>query len=176
MRLWPNNRSAAGLNSRILRFWSAEMMAKHPKIASACQEVVQKDGKTYVKFEGTIEKVAKKGTEVTMKMKGSDKIYLTPPEGRTVYVNGKATPVKNLRPGDTLVFYIPDDRLVATVEASPTAPMEEIPISEPAPVEQVAMRTEMPKTASSWPLLALFGALAIGLASVMRTRRALRQR
>jgi MYXO-CTERM domain-containing protein len=34
--------------------------------------------------------------------------------------------------------------------------------------------TEMPSTASSWPLVALFGGLAIGLALVMRTRRAFR--
>jgi LPXTG-motif cell wall-anchored protein len=30
---------------------------------------------------------------------------------------------------------------------------------------------DMPKTASSWPLIALFGALAIGFAGVMRARR-----
>ncbi len=33
----------------------------------------------------------------------------------------------------------------------------------------------MPTTASNWPLIALFGALAIGLAAAMRTRRALRK-
>jgi len=156
--------------------WSDAMMAKHPKIASACQEVLQKDGKTYVKFEGEVKKVAKKGTEVDMAMKGADELFLTPKPERVVYVDGKATPVKNLRPGDKLTFYIPEDRLIATVAETPSAPMEEISISEPAPVEQVAMTTEMPKTASSWPLLALFGALAIGLATAMRTRRALRQR
>ena len=155
--------------------WSPEMMAKHPKIGSACQEVLQRDGKTYVKFEGEIKKVAKKGTEVTMKMKGGDEIFLKPAADRVVYVNGKATPVKNLRPGDTLTFYIPDDRLIATVAETPAAPMEEITIAEPAPVEMAA-NTEMPKTASSWPLIALFGALAIGFAGAMRTRRALRNR
>jgi hypothetical protein len=158
--------------------WSAEMLAKHPKIASACQEVLQKDGKTYVKFEGEVKKVAKQGTEVVMDMKGGDQITLNPQPGRTVYIGGKKTPVKSLRPGDTLSFYIPEDRLVAQVMETPTAPVEEVAAieQEPAPVEQVAMNTEMPRTASSWPLIALFGALAIGLAAVMRGRRALLRR
>jgi len=158
--------------------WSAEMMAKHPKIASACQEVLQKDGKTYVKFEGEVKKVAKGGTEVVMNMKGGDPITLHPAEGRTVYIGGKKTPVKSLRPGDTLTFYIPEDRLVAQVMETPAAPVEEVAAIEPvaAPVEQVAMNTEMPATASDWPLIALFGALAVGLAATMRARRALRSR
>jgi hypothetical protein len=155
--------------------WSPEMLAKHPKIASACQEVMQKDGKTYVKFEGEVKKVAKKGTEVTLAMKGGDDLFLTPKPDRTVYINGKKTPVRSLRPGDTLTFYIPSDRVVAAVMETPMAPVEEIAISpEPAPVEQVA-DTAMPHTASSWPLIALFGAMAIGLAGVMRTRRVLRK-
>ena len=73
-----------------------------------------------------------------MAMKGGNTITLNPPEGRTVYVGGKKVPVKSLRPGDTLMFYIPEDRLVAAVMETPTAPVEEIPMAEPQ-VEQVAM-------------------------------------
>jgi len=154
--------------------WSPEMLAKHPKIGSACQEVMQRDGKTYVKFEGTVKKVAKGGSEVTMDMKGGDKLVLNPDPNRNVIIGGKKTPVKSLRPGDTLTFYVPDDRVVAAVMETPTAPVEEVPIGPPV-IEQVAMTTttydELPKTASSWPMLALFGALSIGLALVLRTRR-----
>ena len=87
--------------------WSPEMLARHPKIASACQEVMQKDGKNYVKFEGEVKKVAKQGTEVVMNMTGGDPITLHPAAGRTVYIDGKKVPVKSLRPGDKLTFYIP---------------------------------------------------------------------
>jgi LPXTG-motif cell wall-anchored protein len=155
--------------------WSDEMMAKHPKIGSACQEVLQRDGKTYVKFEGTVKKVGK--GEVVMDMKGGDHITLTPQADRTVYIGGNKVAVKNLRPGDTLTFYVPEDRVVAAVMETPTAPIEEIPI---APVTETVAMTEthydMPKTASNWPLLALLGALSLGLAGVMRTRRELRGR
>ena len=78
--------------------WSPEMLAKHPKIASACQEVLQKDGKTYVKFEGEIKKVSKRGTEVQMAMKGGDTITLNPRKDRSVYIGGKKTPVKHCVP------------------------------------------------------------------------------
>jgi len=168
--------TAAGDNCTQIT-WSPEMMAKHPKIGSACQEILHKDGKTYVKFEGTIKKVSKGGTEVVMDMKGGDRITLNPAEGRTVYIGGNKVPVKNLRPGDSLVFYIPEDRVVAAVIETPTAPVEEIPI---APVVETVAMTEtnydMPKTASNWPLVALLGALSLGLAGAMRTRRTLRGR
>ena len=158
--------------------WSPEMLAKHPKIASACQEVMQRDGKSYVKFEGEVKKVAKKGTEVVMDMKGGDTITLHPVEGRQVVVGGKKVPVKSLNPGDKLTFYVPEDRLTAAVMETPTAPIEEIPMGPPV-VEQVAMTTtdySMPHTASAWPVAALGGLLALGFAGVLRARRTLRGR
>jgi hypothetical protein len=151
------------------------MLAKHPKIGSACQEVMQRNGISYVKFEGEVKKVAKNGTEVTMDMKGGDKLVLNPQPGRTVYIGGKKTPVKSLRPGDSLTFYVPENRVVAAVMETPTAPVEEIDIGPPV-VEQVAMTTttydDLPRTASSWPLAGLLGALCIGFALLMRSRRA----
>jgi len=156
--------------------WSPEMLAKHPKIASACQEVMQRDGKSYVKFEGEVKKVSKGGTEVVMDMKGGDRITINPKPDRKVMVGSNMVPVKSLRPGDELTFYIAEDRLTAAVMESPTAPVEYIPIADTS-VESVAMTStdySMPKTASNWPLLALFGALALGLAATLRTRRTMR--
>jgi uncharacterized membrane protein len=159
--------------------WSPEMLAKHPNIGSACQEVMQRNGISYVKFEGEVKKVAKNGTEVTMDMKGGNKLVLNPKPDRTVYIGGKKTPVRNLRPGDSLTFYVPENRVVAAVMETPTAPVEEIDIGPPV-VEQVAMTTttydDLPKTASSWPMVGLLGALSIGFALVARTRRLLRNR
>ena len=134
---------------------------------------MQRSGTTFVKFEGTVKKVAKGGSEVTMAMKGSDaKLVLNPDPNRKVNIGGKQTSVKQLRPGDTLTFYVPDSRLVAVETPEPA--VEEIPIGPPV-VEQMAMTTttydELPKTASSWPLAGLLGALCIGFALVMRTRR-----
>jgi hypothetical protein len=96
--------------------WTQETLAKYPKIASACQEVMQKDGKTYVRFDGEVKKVSKGGTEVVLDVKGGNTVTLNPQEGRTVYIGGKKVPVKSLRPGDTLTFYIPEDRFTAHKE------------------------------------------------------------
>ena len=121
-----------------------------------------------------MKKVAKGGSEVTMAMKGgSDKLVLNPDPEKVLNIGGNKVKVKNLKPGDKLTFYVPDGRVVAAVMETPTAPVEEIPISD-APAVQVAQTEthyDMPKTASSWPLVALFGALAIGFAGVMRARR-----
>jgi LPXTG-motif cell wall-anchored protein len=163
-----NGTSCADVN------WSAETLAKYPNISKSCQSVMTKDGTTYVRFDGTVKKVAKGGSEVTMQMKGTNaKLVLNPDPNKTVNIGGKKTPVKQLRPGDTLTFYVPDSRLVAAVVPTPEeiVPAEEVPIIAP-PVEQMAMTQEpLPKTASSWPLVALLGAMSIGLALVMRTRR-----
>ena len=165
-----NGTSCADVN------WSAETLAKYPNISKSCQEVMQRGGSTFVKFEGTVKKVAKGGGEVTMQMKGSDaKLVLNPDPNRKVNIGGKATPVKQLRPGDSLTFYVPDSRLVAVETPEPA--VEEIPIGPPV-VEQMAMTTTtyeepLPKTASSWPLAGLLGALCIGFALMLRTRRSL---
>ena len=155
--------------------WSAETLAKYPNIGKACQEVTQRNGATFVKFEGTVKKVAKGGSEITMGMKGSDaKLVLNPDPNRTVNIGGRKVAVKTLKPGDSLTFYVPDSRLVAVETPEPA--VEEIPIGPPV-VEQVAMTTttyeDLPKTASSWPLAGLLGALCIGLALVMRSGRVL---
>src|SRR5678810_664433 len=143
--------------------WSAEMMAKHPKIASACQEVLQRDGKTHVKFEGTVKKVSKGGGEVVMAMTGADNITLQPTAEKAVYIGGNKVAVKDLRPGDELRFYVPEDRVVAAVMETPSAPVEEIAIApETTTVAMTEPAAEMPKTANNWPLLALFGVLSLG--------------
>lgn len=154
--------------------WSAETLAKYPNIGKACQGVTQRDGSTFVKFEGTVKKVAKGGSEITMGMKGSDaRLVLNPDPNRKINIGGNTVPVRSLKPGDSLTFYVPDSRLVAVETPEPA--VEEIPIGPPV-VEQMAMTTTtyeepLPKTASSWPLAGLLGALCIGFALVMRTRR-----
>ncbi|HEU4591851.1 MAG TPA: hypothetical protein VFS13_13175 [Steroidobacteraceae bacterium] len=158
--------------------WSAEMIAKYPKIGSACQEVMQRNGETYVKFQGDVSKVARGGREITVHMKGSDThVVLNPDPDNTVFIGDRETTMKSLRPGDSLTFYVPEGRVVAAVMQSPTSPVEEIPIAPP--VETMAMtsyQAPLPHTASSWPLLALLGTLLLGLASGIRAHKLLRGR
>jgi hypothetical protein len=119
--------------------WSKESLAKHPRIAGACQEVTQRDGKYYVRFQAEVRGVADHGRWLTVKFKNGGRLTLTPPANMSVDIDGEATPVGRLRPGDQLNFYVPEDQLAASFFAGDpaTATAQEVPIS-PAPPEPSA--------------------------------------
>lgn len=168
--------------------WSQSALAQYPRIAEACQEVLQRDGKYYVKFQGEVRRVADRGRQVTIDFEGGDRLTLTPPENLRIYINGRATPVSQLRPGDQLNFYVPQDQLAASFFAGEdvqTAQAQEVPI-EPAPPERMAAAdpqtettsppedTELPRTAGTLPWLGVGGGalLALGLGLSIRRRTA----
>ena len=158
--------------------WSAESLAKYPKIASACQSVLQKDGAYYVKFSGEVKKVQNRGADVTVQFKDGNRVVLHPDPNFTVSINGKATKPSGLRPGDQLNFYIPQSRLVAQLDETPSAtPTEEVRM-DPAPVETAAapaMAEELPKTASPLPTFGLIGLALLALGAAFTTYRLTRR-
>jgi len=158
--------------------WSAESLAKYPKIASACQAVLQKDGKYYVKFSGEVKKVANRGADVTVQFKDGNKVVLHPDPEFTVSINGKKTKPSGLRPGDQLNFYVPQGQLVAQLDETPSAtPTEEVPM-EPAPAEEpaaMAATEELPKTASPLPTYGLAGLVLLLLGAGLTTYRLTRR-
>ncbi len=155
--------------------WSPETLERYPNIASACQAVLERNGTYYVRFEGDLRRVARRGQELTVEFKGGgDPLKLTPPENLSLYINGKRTSPAELRPGDHLVFYVPQERLAAEFyPAEPTPePAEEVPIS-PATPERLAAAPEstMPRTASPVPLIGLVGSILLALGAAMTMRR-----
>jgi hypothetical protein len=81
----------------------------------------------------------------------------------------RATAPRNLRPGDELTFYIPQDQLAAATflaGQTETAPAQEVPIN-PAPAEpQVAAAAPapasvLPSTASALPMLGFAGSFLV---------------
>lgn len=157
--------------------WSQEQLAKHPKIGVACKEVVQRNGKTYVKFEGDVKKVTNKGQEVTLQVAQGAQLTVNPPEGLRVNMEGKNIPVRDLRPGDKLTFYVPEDRLVAQLDTTEESVAQAAPITAPVvqtyetPAPSSDYAYNMPRTASTFPLLALFGAIMIILGATITARR-----
>jgi LPXTG-motif cell wall-anchored protein len=153
--------------------WSAESLAKYPKIASACQSVLQKDGSYYVKFSGEVKKVQNRGADLTVQFKDGNRVVLHPDPNFTVSINGKATKPSGLRPGDQLNFYIPQSRLVAQLDETPSAtPVEEVRM-DPAPAEEPApaMAQELPKTASPLPTFGLIGLALLALGAALTAYR-----
>jgi hypothetical protein len=151
--------------------WSEEALRTYPTIASACQGVEQRNGKTYVKFSGTVQRNANRGKQVTVNFKDGGMITLTPPAETRLYVNGKRKAVSELQRGDALNFYIAEDRLAAQFPESdaPTAQYVIVPIAtgdQPdSSNEQLA--ATLPSTASPLPLLALCGFLSMGLGAAL---------
>jgi hypothetical protein len=135
--------------------------------------VLQRDGKYYVRFEGEVVRVADRGEQLTIDFRDGDRLTLTPPENLSLTINNRPTLARDLRPGDELRFYIPQDQLAATFFAGQpeTAPVQTVPIA-PAAREPVLAQNQptptrtLPRTASLLPMtgaagliLALFGAL-----------------
>jgi len=162
--------------------WSQETLARYPKIANACQSVTEKDGKYYVKFSGEVREVRDRGRRLTIDFKDGDRVTLNPSENMTINLDGRKTPVRELRRGDVLNFYVPQDQLAAQFpEGEAFAVSVPIPFAKPvttrvALVPGATMRAtapELPKTASEIPLLGLCGLLLTALGAALTTLRRL---
>jgi hypothetical protein len=134
--------------------WSDAALAKYPQIGSACQAVLERDGKAYLKFEAEVRKVAKKGEELTVAFKDGQTSVLTPPPDFTIKINDKPVPAKDLRPGDKLTFYVMQDRLAAAQEELATL-LFIVVLPEPAlPADAVAQTAATDSGAAATPAAA----------------------
>jgi hypothetical protein len=167
--------------------WSREALTQYPKIADACQEVMERDGRYYVKFSGKVRRV--RGQEVTVNFRdGSEELTLTPPQNMSLYIDGRSRTVRSLRRGDELTFYVPQDAVAATpspalvgvtvipigrIQLAQATPAPAASPAEPAGAPE-APAPELPETASPLPLVGLAGLVLtiLGLApSLLRGRR-----
>jgi len=133
--------------------WSDAALAKYPQIGSACQAVVERDGKAYLKFEAEVRKVAKQGQELTVAFKDGQTSVLTPPPDFAIKINDKPVPAKDLRPGDKLTFYVMQDRLAAAEEELATLLFIVI-LPEPALPADAAAQTAATDSATAAPAAA----------------------
>jgi hypothetical protein len=142
---------------------------------------MQRDGRYYVRFSGDVQRVADRGRSVTIAFRDGDRLTLTPPENMVLFINNQRTPVTDLRVGDQLRFYVPQDQLAASFFESeaPTAQAQVVPIAPPASAEpgllaqnQPAPGARLPRTASPLPLVgvAALGLFAFGGALTARRR------
>lgn len=115
--------------------WSRRTLREFPNIASACRAVLAREGQYYARFEGEVLRVSELGRQVTVRLAGGDLMTITPPRTLSIYVDGRRTSPRDLRPGDRFDFFIPQDSLTVTfyVENPGVAPVEAPIIYEPAP-------------------------------------------
>lgn len=155
--------------------WSDNALQMYPTIAAACQSVEEREGKKYVKFQGTVERVADGGRRLVVDFKDGGQITLFPPPETNFYVAGRRTQAAQLQRGDALNFYIAEDRLAAQFPENAETEVVNtrfvvVPIMAPeARDEQVA--ATLPATATSLPLLGLGGVVFLSLGAMLRYRR-----
>ena len=148
--------------------WSERALATYPTIASACQGVEERNGKTFVKFSVTLNRNVNSGEQLVIDFKGGGQVTLTPPPETNLYVNGQRTPVSKLERGSELNFYVAEDRLAA--QFTPTAEPEiqtTRMVIVPIVVREEERMASLPSTGSEWPLVALTGMLALGFGSLL---------
>lgn len=127
---------------------------------------MQRDGKYFLLFSGTVTNVARLGHELTVQFKDGDRATLNPPSDMMVDIAGTMIQARKLPRGQELTLYVPQDQFVAEVPEgeSVSAPL---PIShwEPQRVAEAAspsMEPAPPKhfrkrapPSDCWPWVAL---------------------
>lgn len=167
--------------------WSDEALERYPNIASACQEVMQRDGRYFVRFEGEVRRVADRGNRVTIAFEDGDTLTLTPPENLALTIDGRQRAPRDLLPGDDLTFYVPQDQIAATFFAGQpeTSEPQEVPISPTtdttddllAQADDAELETEqprLPRTAGFLPFVGAGGFALLGLGAMLTLWRRLR--
>jgi hypothetical protein len=171
------NVSAADLTCSDITF-TPEAFAAYEFIDKACLEMVDRDGSTYAKMTAKI--VAQTNSGTRLRIRHSDgtegpthksnmaKNFLT-------RIGGKETKLKDLGVRQEMNVYVGDEYwsrptvaapVAAVVAAAPPPPPPPAPEPEPEPEPEM-----LPTTASSLPLLALFGSLFLILGGALRLSR-----
>lgn len=153
--------------------WSTTALRRYPQIAAACQEVVERGGIAYVKFEGELSR-NEAGRELKVKFRDAGEMTLTPPAELRVYVDGRRVAVEDLKPGDELTFYIAETRLAAQFYAQEQSPetTEEYVAVPIVYTEELA--ATLPETGSKLPWIGALGMLLVSVAALLNMRRLVR--
>ena len=91
--------------------WKAEIQKKYPGIEKSCVGVVTRDGKNYVRVSGKVH--SKENGVLKVRLDNTDAMVAwTPAAGDTVSIEGKATPAMDVAVGQSLRFYMLEDKVV----------------------------------------------------------------
>jgi len=156
-----------------MRF-SDEVLARFPRAADACLDVITRDGQSYAVFKAKLDRVT--GNTLRLRFKQPDGTYAaaqnvkTSP-GRRVLIDGKPTPVSELAPDQELTAYVRVDKpLLALEPVSESEPLEPVAMAAPEPAVARADPV-MPHTASPTGILAMLGSFCCAVAFVLSMAR-----
>lgn len=155
--------------------WEPSVLSRFPNIAEACQGVQEYDGRQYVRFDGTVRSVSPTGDRLMVQFEGTDDaIELQPPADMRVFIEGRATRVRDLSRGQELTFHVPATRFVAHFfEPGSETEFAEAPIAPASTAAgqvaqaQPASERRLPQTATALPMIALTGLGLVALGTIL---------
>ena len=145
--------------------WNQDVLDQYPSVANACQEVLEQDGKTYIKLAAEFVRFRQPNhamVDVLESDGSTERVSFKVNSKAKVNAGGKDVSWEMIPKGYDLAFYVPSDRFEIHEVVPVTAEILIIEIEEPA---------ELPKTASLWPALGLAGGLLLMFGQFMGWRR-----
>lgn len=153
--------------------WSTTALRRYPQIAAACQQVLERNGVTYVKFQGAVSR-NDGGRELIVRFKDAGEMTLTPQPDFTVHVGGTKIPVADLQRGDELTFYVPENRLAAQFYAEEQSPATAVEYAT-VPIDYTEhLAATLPATGSKVLWIGVAGVALLSLASLLNARSLIR--
>jgi len=103
--------------------YSAEFLKLYPKAPAACKEGREYNGTKYAKFTARVYLNSPDFTTVEMLNVAGDSVttfsFKAPPDA-SVAVNGKPEKITDLKKGEEISFWVPEQRLAAAAMPGPT--------------------------------------------------------
>ncbi len=165
--------------------WHADMLAKYPRAAEACHEVIMSGSERWARFETVFQNVNNDGSvdsnfrDRNGRNMGSATIM--PAYGQTVAIDGRDYRFAELRRGQVLNVYVPEGMYAFAMQ--PGAPTEQraqivrfspdtVPAQTTAATTTRMTASRLPATAGPLPFIAIGGLLALmgGLGMSIRRR------
>jgi hypothetical protein len=154
--------------------WDAQLLARYPRIAEACQEVVVSGGTKWARFTGEFLELNRNGSVRTTiddrNGRSMGQLTLMPAPAQRVLIDGQRVRFSDLPRGQQLSLYVPESRFAFATEpgvpAEQTAqilPPSPAPVAPAAPVTVAQLRPVpmLPDTAGPLPWLAATGLLSL---------------
>lgn len=154
---------------------TSAITSQFPTAQEACLAVVERDGRPYIHMKAELTRDPR-GNTATFRFMHADGTYgptysaELDPSWRA-QISGRSYRLRDLSRGQELDVYLPPDRFAVHVHAD-DAPVEAIaPVAVMAAAPEPEPEPMLPATASKMPLFALFGALALLGAGMLRIAR-----
>jgi hypothetical protein len=129
--------------------WQPGALARYPNIGLVCQAVVERNGKLYARFNGTVSR--RSGNSLYIRFEGGEKVpggdhalLIKPPEGMLVQTSRGQFRLSDAQRGQQFTVYIPSDHFVLNLG-------DEIVVANEMPVVEVVPVTEEPAMAEVAP-------------------------